>query len=94
VQKIVRTETRMQGVGDAQASGVLPPIENAAGVHNATVVFKSRTACRRRNTATSRAKDLVHRPHTCEAVRKRRWHLASRLRTMSLPSSAWAFTQP
>jgi len=41
VQKIVRTETRMQGVGDAQASGVLPPIENDAGVRNATAVFQA-----------------------------------------------------
>ena len=46
VQKIVRKETRVQGAGDAQAYGVLPPIENAAGVHNAMAVFKRSVAYR------------------------------------------------
>jgi len=56
VQKLARkdsSETRMQGVGDAKAYGVLPPI-NAADVHDATAVFKrsvaSRVSASRRRT--------------------------------------------
>jgi len=74
VQKIMRNETRMQGVGDAQAYGVLPPIERQAStMPRRCLSAASRTAYRRRNTATSRANGLVHRPpsHTCKAVQKK-----------------------
>jgi len=103
VQQIVRNETRMQRVGDAQTylqHGVLPSIEDAAGVHNATAMLKRSVAFRYRMSKAKHSdfarKELrAHcRPHTCEAVRKKHWHHpASRHLAISLPSSAWAFTQ-